>query len=58
MQYESGRVIVFVVKHKESDKIYGICDTLGTAQDHIVKLSNLGFTDVNMMIEQYRIIEN
>ena len=56
LQYENGRLIVFVVMNKE--RIQSICDTLGTAQDLIEKLSKLGFTRDDMIIEGYRMMEN
>ena len=58
LQYENGKLIVFIVKDKLTNEIYGILDTLNNAQNHIEKLSNLGFSDSNMMIDSYRMIEN
>ena len=57
LQYEDGKLIVFVVKNKLPNEIHGILDTLGTAQSHIKKLSNLGFTTDEWKIDAYRMTD-
>jgi len=56
-QYDNGRLIVFVIKDKMTNEIHGIVDTIHTAQDHIKKLSNLGFTTTSLIIDAYRVID-
>ena len=58
LQYQNGHLLVFVLRDKNTNEIYGILDNLDSSQNKIFKLSKIGVVTNNIKIECYRVLSN
>ena len=58
LQYQNGHLLVFVLRDKNTNEIYGILDNLDSAQNKIFNLSKIGVVTNNIKTECYRVLSN
>ena len=58
LQYQNGHLLVFVLRNKNTNEIYGILDNLDSAQNKIFNLSKIGVVTNDIKTECYRVTSN
>ena len=58
LQYQNGHLLVFVLKNKNTNEIYGILDSLESSKNKIYNLSKLDIKTNDIKTECYRVLSN
>jgi|APSaa5957512535_1039671.scaffolds.fasta_scaffold00674_7 hypothetical protein len=58
LQYQNGHLLVFVLRNKNTNEIYGILDNLDSAQNKIFNLSKIGVITNDIKTERYKVTSN
>lgn len=56
LQYKDGQLLVFVLTNKNTNEIYGILDTVDSADNKKFKLSKLGIPTNDLKTQCYKML--